>query len=191
MAVDLICPDCGGVIGGQGVDSEGRGPCTCFQTDTNSDAPRSEKGDSSDTVSIPVPTPATSTGAAPAAVVSSEPAKLCIVCGKNVSGHRRVKDSRGYLCYDCAKKEIHAEKDGTVRCAECSRRIRPDGLVDYNGMKICKKCFSDHKEVERFKKKVATHQYDAVEKRSVKIYAIIFGILALILIGQMVIRRFL
>src|SRR5436305_1177879 len=59
--------------------------------------------------------------------------KLCVNCGKNVSGHRRVKDSRGYLCYACAKAERAAEREGKVRCMECRKMIRPEGLVAYNG----------------------------------------------------------
>src|SRR5581483_5890443 len=79
MAVDLICPDCGGIIGGVGRDSEGRGPCTCVNHD---DPPRAN---GSDTVSIP------SLKGGYDAADGRE--KLCIVCGKNVAGHRRVKDS--------------------------------------------------------------------------------------------------
>jgi hypothetical protein len=181
MAVDLICPDCGGIIGG-GVDADGRGPCTCARNISMNGGPRD---DSSDTVSIPAQ-PKTESGdnlltgsAAPA-----ESAKRCIKCGKDVTGHRRVKDSRGYMCYACAKAEIHEEKAGTIPCATCKRRIKEAGLVEYKGRRICKICLDHEKEVDRRNKKVATEAIDEHEKRNVIILAIIFGVLAIIVIMQ-------
>src|SRR4051812_10898161 len=105
MAVDLICPDCGGIIGATDTDAEGRGPCTCLRD--NGRVNGSSNDLSSDTVSIPVP-PAAQTPANPlissdsATATSESAAKFCIKCGKDVTGHRRVKDSRGYMCYACA-----------------------------------------------------------------------------------------
>lgn len=182
MAVDLICPDCGGVIGATGIDSSGRGPCTCFKeeavtTRTESGSPV-ERDDPSDTVSLPSqqqPAEQAGTAALP---------KLCITCGKNVTGHRRVKDSRGYMCYDCAKKEVKAEKEGTVPCGECGRRMKEAGLLFYKGKKICRSCYDHNKEIDQKNRKVATKEIDEYEKRNVIILAIIFGILGLIVIWQ-------
>ena len=171
MAVDLICPDCGGIIGGSGTDADGRGPCTCC---------RDRPGDSSDTVSIPV--------APKQRELKIDSVKRCILCGKDVTGHRRVKDSRGYLCYDCAKKEIHVEKAGTIPCADCKRRIKEAGLINYQGRRICKICYDFHKEQERLKKKVPTEHYEAHEKRTIIILSVVFSILALILVWHLFIR---
>lgn len=173
MAVDLICPDCGGVIGGTGINADGRGPCTCFK-----DSPSNgSASDPSDTVSIPAP----AAGHDP----SDFQEKLCIVCGKNVAGHRRVKDSRGYLCYDCAKAEIRQEKAGTIPCAECGRRVKEGGLVNYGGIRICRKCHEDHKEAKRKAvKKVATHHFDAHEKKGLIVLLVIFVILGLIVLWR-------
>lgn len=170
MAVDLICPDCGGVIGGTGVDAAGRGPCTCAP---EPEAPSPEREDSSDTVSLP--SQQTATESAP---------KLCISCGKNVSGHRRVKDSRGYMCYDCAKSEVKAEKEGTIPCADCRRRIKEAGLIMYKGKRICKICYDHLAEVDRKNRKVATKEIDEYEKRNVIILGVVFGILTIIVIWQ-------
>jgi DNA-directed RNA polymerase subunit RPC12/RpoP len=155
------------VIGGVSDDPQGRGPCTCVKYEPTTNQ--------SDTVSMPAP-PQESTGAA------AGPAKVCMACGKNLAGHRRVKDSRGYLCYDCAKSEIQTERDGTVTCAECGKRLKPDGLVPYEGIKICKKCFNDHKERQKFEKKVATSGYQEQEKKSLIILSIVFGILGVIIL---------
>lgn len=169
MATDVICPDCGGIVGATEADAQGRGPCTCFKMES-----------SGDTVSMP-----SSQESSTATAAVAQP-KLCIVCGKDVSGHRRIKDSRGYTCYDCAKTQIAQEKEGTVRCAECGKRLKPEGLVEYEGIKICKKCFEDHKEIQKKAvKKVAVAQYNQVEKKKVIILAVVFGVLGLIVLWRM------
>jgi hypothetical protein len=161
MSVDIICPDCGGVIGGTGAD--GRRACSC--------TPSASK---SDTVRIELPLPD---------INDTRQRKICIVCGKNVEGHRRVKDSRGYMCYACAKAEMKAEKEGTVRCAECGRRVKPAGLVDYDGIKICKKCHNDHKELKKKAvRKVATRHYELHEKKTLIWLGVVFGVLACIVL---------
>ena len=174
MSVDaVVCPDCGGVIGGSS-GGGGRRACTCVFAGTRAgDAIPSKH----DTVRIEIPLPAD----------VNEKKKLCIVCGKDVAGHRRIKDSRGYMCYQCAKDEMAAEKEGTVRCAECARRVKPAGLVEYGGIKICKKCFNDHKEVKRKAvKKVATRHYELHEKKTLKILAVLFGILGLFVLYSLI-----
>src|ERR1700722_18346956 len=70
MANEMICPDCGGVVGASETTAAGP-PCTCF---TNPAATET---------AVDVPSPKE---------------KICALCGKDVSGHRRVKDSRGYIC---------------------------------------------------------------------------------------------
>jgi hypothetical protein len=193
MAVDLICPDCGGIIGATDTDAEGRGPCMCLRENGKASG---SSDSSSDTVSIPAPPPAQtpanpliSTDSA-STTTSTGPAKFCIKCGKDVSGHRRVKDSRGYMCYACAKGEIHEEKAGTIPCAGCKRRVKEAGLIEYKGRKLCKICLDHEKEIERKNRKVSTKEIDEHEKRNIIILAVIFGILALIILVQ-TIRHFL
>src|SRR6266436_5989471 len=107
MAGELMCPECGGVVGETEVTDAGP-PCTCFSSN------------SSDTA-VDMPSPA---GAA------SQP-KICVLCGKDVSGHRRLKDSRGYVCYNCAKEEQRQERGGRVRCRSCGRLVKEEALNDY------------------------------------------------------------
>ncbi|HEY7087645.1 MAG TPA: hypothetical protein VH518_06115 [Tepidisphaeraceae bacterium] len=175
MAVDLICPDCGGIIGATSKSPDGREPCSCFN-----DRPSGRSNgasDPSDTVSIPTPVQ----GRDAADMVE----KICISCGKNVAGHRRVKDSRGYLCYDCAKAEVRQEREGTTPCAECGRRVKEGGLINYGGIKICRKCHEDHRETQRKAvKKVTTHHFDVHEKKNLIILAVVFIVLAAIVIWR-------
>src|SRR5436309_2393163 len=71
MAGELLCPDCGGVVGATETTEAGP-PCTCFTSS------------SSDTA-VDMPSPAG----------EKQEAKICVLCGKDVTGHRRLKDSRG------------------------------------------------------------------------------------------------
>jgi hypothetical protein len=100
MSTKVVCPDCGGVIGEL---SPGDVPCKCLLESE----PMLEQNTPSDTATIESP----------------RGEKVCHNCGKNVAGHRRVKDSRGYLCYQCAKAERAAEREGKVRCKECRKMI--------------------------------------------------------------------
>jgi hypothetical protein len=120
MAGEMICPDCGGVVGATETTSAGA-PCSCFITDNRS----------ADTaVDLPSPT-------GPA-----QP-KVCVLCGKDVTGHRRVKDSRGYVCYDCAKDEQKRGRDGKVRCRSCNRLVKEETLVKTETTKMCARCHAE------------------------------------------------
>jgi hypothetical protein len=120
MAGEMLCPDCGGVVGATETTSAGP-PCSCFSSDNKLET------------ALDMPSPAG----------PSQP-KLCVLCGKDVAGHRRVKDSRGYVCYDCAKDEQRRERGGRVRCRSCGRLTKSDALVkSESGTKICVQCQAD------------------------------------------------
>jgi hypothetical protein len=136
-----------------------------------------ERADSSDTVSIPSP--------AQGQDLADRKQKICIICGKDCAGHRRVKDSRGYLCYRCARDEMKQERAGTVPCAECGRRVKEAGLITYGGIRICRKCHEDHRQAQKkVVKKVATHHFEIHEKQRLIIVAIIFVVLGLIVLWR-------
>jgi len=97
MAQDLLlCPDCGGIIGATQTTDAGR-HCSCFPDVTPAQAPdladpfASE--DPNDTAVMPVP---------------EETRKLCCVCKKDLSRSKRMRDERGYWCYDCHKIDKRA-----------------------------------------------------------------------------------
>lgn len=160
MSIDVICQECGGIVGAT-EPRGGREPCRCHLEHNATNSP-------SDTALIDSP-PST-----------EAPVKLCIVCGKNVAGHRRIKDSRGYLCLACAKAERRAEIAGTLPCQECGRRVKPQGLVQYQARRICKRCFADHREAEKFRvKKVSGAYFEAHEKRRL---IVLLGIAAILLL---------
>src|SRR5688572_32812467 len=97
MSKHLLCPDCGGIIGATEATEEGH-PCECF-------GGGSDGGGLSLSDTDRIDSPVSAAERAAAAAVS----KICITCGKDTSGHRRIKDSRGYQCYPFAKAERRKE----------------------------------------------------------------------------------
>ena len=163
MSEELICPDCGGFIGA--TPGEGRQVCICFQERLT-----------------PAFTPTVTTEEIAEPVVQ----KLCRVCGKDLAGHRRLKDSTGYICLDCDNKErgVYSEaNDGLVSCAECGKRLKPAGLVNYSGTMICRTCFNDHKEMSKFQAPPPNLSvFDDRAKRSLKTMLIVGGVLGVIVL---------
>jgi hypothetical protein len=163
MSIDVICQECGGIVGAVSARG-GREPCTCHIEPLPPDSP-------ADTAVLDSP------------VRADHPPKICVVCGKDVAGHRRLKDSRGYLCLACAKAEQEAVKAGTFPCAECGRRVKPQGLVQHGRQKICKRCFADHKSAEKIRvKKISGHHFQAQEKRNLILLALVAVILLLFIL---------
>ncbi|MFT3785263.1 MAG: hypothetical protein QM770_03740 [Tepidisphaeraceae bacterium] len=159
---EMICPDCGGKIGGTGAD--GYKPCKCFA------AAKPKTVDE-----IPL---------APSAPEMNEAKKVCRVCGKDLTGRSRLKDDRGYLCKPCADKEDEKEAD-LIKCPECERRLKPDAFVTYRGTMICRKCNAYHMEHDKVKVgKVELTHHAEHEKQKIKTLLILLGVLGvLILIG--------
>lgn len=136
MSDELLCPDCHGVIGAE--PGGPLRPCACFEGDKYR-APPEEVIHAAEEAQ------------AQAAAKIETVEKICRLCGKNVAGHRRLRDALGYTCLACAKGEEDAAAAGLVRCGECSKQLKPAGLVDYHGTMICKKCYMDHQEMTKFK----------------------------------------
>lgn len=109
--------------------------------------------------------------------------KVCRVCGKDLTGHRRVKDSLGYICVACVKAEAREEAKGTVPCPECGRRLKPSGLVPWRDKLICRSCLKDHEELNRFKTPPpSSHRHDEHQKKRLLVMLGIAAALGLIII---------
>lgn len=169
MSTDLICPDCGGVIGLDPSDP-GRA-CTCY---TNTAPARSssgtDNGSSGDTV--------VERAAGPVA-------KVCCQCGVDLHGKKRLNDSRGYWCYACHKLDQEANKPKGQKCADCGRIVPPAALSDYNGDMICGACRNDRKEQAKHARKVGgvdTSSYDQDAKKKLLIMLGVVAALGLIII---------
>lgn len=166
MSDEVICPECGGVIGGT-PDGDVK-VCRCHTADYHPDAKLAAAAEAQ-------------AKARQETMPTVE--KICRMCGKNLSGHRRLKDKHGYICLACAQDEKDAEAAGLVSCGECGRRLKPAGLIDYHGTKICRKCFADHQEISKFKApppKLELH--DQTERKRLYVLLAIAGVLGIIVL---------
>jgi hypothetical protein len=165
VATKLTCPDCGGLLG---PPEPGVSSCTCFKDDAFSEPGFSEPSvERSLSDTHPVETLS----------------KLCFRCGADVAGKKRYKDSRGYMCAECNKAEIAAEKAGTAQCGECGRRVKEASLTDYRGTRTCKLCMVAVRDAEKKKIKVVSGKnFEAQDRRSLKMLVVIMILLAIVII---------
>jgi len=197
MIGEMVCPDCGGVVGAT-EPTEAGPPCRCFADASGSSSASmtgtlgghaglgSDRnlGDPSDLtasdVTVPEPSPV-------AAVI-----KVCRICGTDVAGHRRVKDSLGYLCVPCAKEEEKRLNHGRVSCRVCGKLVLPENLTDYEGTKMCPKCHEERQQVrlQEIKRIGFKGARNRDELRQLTIYLAIGGVLLLIILAGVVINHF-
>ena len=166
MSTELICPDCGGVIGADASDA-GRA-CTCFANKSAATDVAPSEDASGDTVVE--------------RVEETPKAKVCCQCGKDLTGHRRLRDSRGYWCYACHKLDKEANKPKGVACADCGRIVPEAALSEYEGLQICGACRAERKELSREQRRlspVKTTAHDEMAKR--RLYWVL-GVVAVLLI---------
>jgi hypothetical protein len=108
----------------------------------------------------------TSLDAASEATKDNRP-KICRVCGKDLRGHRRIRDGHEYICPVCDKLERERQVPDGVPCAECSRLVSPTSLRRYGDIQICPKCFKDHEDdPKRRLRKVDKRMFQLHEQRS-------------------------
>ena len=180
----LICPDCGGELGGTGAD--GVKPCTCFAEKK----PAAVGRVLADPQTVdPAAVPDAPAGAPPKDAKASKkksskggPPKPCVVCGKDLRGHRRLKDERGYLCLDCSKQEKGTEAErGT--CAECGRRVKKVSLQRWGTVRICKQCAIEHeRDPRRHVRKIDAAVFKQADWGKIYAAAAVIGLLLLFLL---------
>ena len=112
----------------------------------------------------------------------AEPAndKVCRHCGKDLRGHRRFKDSLGYLCKDCDAED----KARRIPCAECGTPTLPHALQPFGNVSICTSCKADHDNdpQKKFRRRISTEAHDKHAMRSVYIIGAVVLVLLLILL---------
>jgi hypothetical protein len=173
MSDELICPDCGGVIGAMPLD-EGRA-CICLQKEVAIAQAESKRNESSGRD----PSNETSVVDKPA------PEKICCQCGTDLTGKKRLKDSRGYWCVACHKADAEVNKLKGERCAQCSRIVAESALEDRDGIRICGRCRRENDDAAKQKRKfspVHTSAHSEEEKRNLYILLGVGGFLVLIIL---------
>lgn len=152
MAQEIFCPNCGGLIFSSDPDAMQMQPCTCAAAPSSRGA---AKGSTAVAAAKPavetVADPRTSSVEAPKA--APEP-KICIKCGKDVNGHRRLKDDDGnYWCLPCAKEEDRRKRQATEparsKCASCAEEVSVTNLLAIDGRFLCPRCVRAHREAQK------------------------------------------
>jgi hypothetical protein len=194
METDVICPDCGKVIAPPGaVDNAAR--CRCGES-------RGAKISAADVPvrpSIRTMPKAVMTRAAPRQETEAEAAvankttkeKKCYVCGADLTGRVRFKDSAGhYWCKDCTSQDKKKREEET-RCPDCGRVFPEEKLVYFQTEKVCSSCFREREKVleKKIKKAAAEKIHQKAEWGSIKWMSIGAGVLlALGTIGYLMSR---
>ena len=151
MAQEIFCPNCGGLIFSSDPDAMDMQPCTC----ATQAAPKASSSASIATQKAE----STSTSEARVGARVSEPAapveeKICVKCGKDVNGHRRLKDDDGnYWCYACAKADDKKKRAQTEaarsKCALCGEEVAITNLIAMDGRFVCPRCVREQRELEK------------------------------------------
>jgi hypothetical protein len=165
-STELTCPDCGGIIGAA-EGSSGRA-CRCWANNQAPDTNASEPS-SGDTVVEP----------------SGPATKVCCQCGKDLTGKKRLRDSRGYWCVDCHKADKLANAPKGEKCDDCGRIVAPAALSEFEGRRICGICRNDRAEAAREKRRlspVKTDAYQQLDRRRLYVMFAVFAVLLLIII---------
>jgi hypothetical protein len=164
MSTELICPDCGGVIGGDPADSARA--CKCW-------ANKSPNGD------LPGPDSSGDT------VIERQEAprpKVCCQCGIDLTGKKRLRDSRGYWCYACHTLDKEANKPKGERCADCGRIVAEAALSEFEGRRICGPCRAERKELAKERRRLSPVKTDAHDRLAKQRLYWLLAILALLIV---------
>jgi hypothetical protein len=165
MIGELLCPDCGGVVGATETTEAGP-PCRCFVKDP------ADQDRAGDTVSDSAPP------------VDAPVVKLCRICGKDVAGQKRVRDHLGYYCVECAKEQELKEHQGRVRCRVCGHLVKPESLTPYEGTKMCPRCHNER--IEAKKQQIKRMGFKGArtreEIRQLRNLLIIIGVLGVVML---------
>jgi hypothetical protein len=78
-----------------------------------------------------------------ALVQQAKQPKFCIVCGKDITSRRRMKDRQGrYFCYECGIADNkRKEQSESYPCTSCRRPFTKDKMVERDGIFFCKRCY--------------------------------------------------
>lgn len=111
--------------------------------------------------------------------------KRCRACGKDLRGHRRIRDGKTYICPVCDQLEREGQMPEGLPCAECDRKIHPASLRKWGDIQLCPKCWEEHQQDPKRKvRRVDKRMFKIEETRSIIALAAVAGLLLLlILIG--------
>lgn len=174
MPTKIICPDCGGVIGE--ITSDTEVACHCAQqplAPTIEDYRQASAAAGSDSESD-------------LREGSDGGAKVCRICGKDVTGQKRYKDSLGYWCADCHNAEKAGRVAGKKRCSSCHRLFPIEKLIESDDERLCSTCNRERNNQRRqvLRQAAKKRTYQLYEQKRLLMLAGVFLVLLIIIVMQ-------
>jgi DNA-directed RNA polymerase subunit RPC12/RpoP len=161
MSELIRCPDCGGIVGAKEATDQGP-PCTCF----------GQPGYKSEDVN-------SGTQVMPAQTAQ----KVCCMCGKDLAGKKRFKDSRGYWCPECSEEDARSKEDKGTPCEHCGRKVPEQSMTSVDGKMLCVRCVREQRELRApGNKKFRAVNDRAFKEHEKKKMLIMGGILVVLLV---------
>ena len=161
MSEIVRCPECGGIVGATEATDEGQ-PCTCFAPPSSGDT---------DTTEISAPVTAQ---------------KFCCVCGTDLSGKKRFKDSRGYWCPECAEQDRQSKEEKGTPCQQCGRKVPEQSMTSVDGKMLCTRCVREQRQLRapgnKKYRKIDDSTFKESEKKNMLIMAVVLVILLILMI---------
>jgi DNA-directed RNA polymerase subunit RPC12/RpoP len=168
MAEIVRCPDCGGIVGATEATDDGP-PCKCFNQEYRSADTSDAGGDSGGTDVMP----------------AAGAVKVCRVCGKDLTGKKRLKDRLGYWCPECAEEDKKRNVEHGTACAQCGRKVPEKSMTSVDGKLMCSRCFREQRQLrEPGNKKfraISDNAYKEHEKRNMIVMAVVLAILLVLM----------
>ncbi len=188
MAQDITCPNCGGLIFSDDASAMELSPCTC----TGANQPVEEPAAKQSVAAAAMASTRSTPPARPSSKSSSDSPKVCCNCGNDVSGRKRLKDSRGrYWCPTCAKKDERRKKvrqeQTKTACTSCGTEVEVQNMLAYDGQFVCPKCYRDKKDAEKAadaRISRINNAYKGTETKRMWPYYVVLGILAAIILAR-------
>jgi predicted RNA-binding Zn-ribbon protein involved in translation (DUF1610 family) len=119
------------------------------------------------------------------ASTATSTSKVCVQCGRDVTGAQRMRDSQGkYWCIACGEADQRKKKhsEGAV-CAGCSKTFAPSEMTAINLLPYCAKCAKRRKKATRSSESLLsrlTASSDQIDKRRLAMMLAFMGLLAVV-----------
>jgi DNA-directed RNA polymerase subunit RPC12/RpoP len=109
--------------------------------------------------------------------------KVCCMCGKDLAGKKRFKDSRGYWCPECSEEDARSKEDKGTPCEHCGRKVPEQSMTSVDGKMLCVRCVREQRELRApGNKKFRAVNDRAFKEHEKKKMLIMGGILVVLLV---------
>ena len=121
---------------------------------------------------------------ADSSVMGAISGKSCCVCGVDLRGRMRYKDSGGrYWCPSCNEKDQMSRQPAT--CPDCSAAMTRADLVEFKGTAVCPQCWEKRRAASRREEariRAVEEEVREQEERKRRLKMIFMGFVVLIVI---------